>query len=184
MKTNLRVAWEELSSDRHEKRRPAAEAAWMPSPKLSPSASWARAEDTKAPSVPAHEAQHKSAGSENRVVSLNESKGGKAEEEHSFASCAGARFGFAGPTDCVTSLNIPADGANGQKHPSIRFEIEFDPDQPDRIMVGLLDLDEDGFVRTVQTSIPFPARFLAELLSRRKATAEEIAEWRTLDGEE
>lgn len=65
-------------------------------------------------------------------------------------------------------------------HPFTSFDIEFDPEQPDKITISLLGLDEDNFIHTVQRSASFPARFLAELLSRRKAMTEEMAEWQSL----
>ena len=94
------------------------------------------------------------------------------------------RLGFAAPDDRLTSLNIPAEAAFRQKDLSLSFDIEFDPEQPDRMTISLLEADEDRFIHTVRQSIPFPARLLAELLGRRMATAEEASAWRALDGEE
>jgi hypothetical protein len=70
---------------------------------------------------------------------------------------------------------------NRQRYPLWTFDIEFDPDQIDHIVICLFEADTDNFIRTVQKSIPFPARLLAELLSRRKATAQEAAAGMTND---
>jgi hypothetical protein len=94
------------------------------------------------------------------------------------------RFGFCAPDNRLTSLNIPAEGAYGKSDPTLSFDVEFDQDHPDRIAISLMDLDEDGFIRTVHRTVQFPARLLAELLSRRKATAEEAREWRAPGTEE
>lgn len=95
-----------------------------------------------------------------------------------------ACFGFAAPDDRVVSLNIPAAREDGRKHPFSSFEIEYDPEQPDMVVISLLELDEDNFIHTVQRSISFPVKLLAELLSRRKATPEEIAAWHAAPDED
>jgi len=96
----------------------------------------------------------------------------------------GACFGFSGPHDQVVSLNIPAVDEHGHEHTSYSFDIEYDPEQPDRLAVRLLELDQDRFIRTVQRSISFPVGLLADLVSKRKATAEEVAAWQaTPDGD-
>lgn len=93
-------------------------------------------------------------------------------------------FGFSAPDDRVFSLNIPAIADGGKEHPRYSFDIEFDPESPDRMVIRLLELDEDDFIRTVRTSASFPMSLLAELLSQRKATAEEIAGWQTAPDDE
>jgi hypothetical protein len=100
------------------------------------------------------------------------------------AEMSEAIFGFAGPDDRVVSLNVPALGENGETHPLHTFDIEFDPERPDMLSITLLEVDEDRFIHTVQKSKPFPARLLAELLSRRKATAQEAATWENCSEEE
>ncbi len=87
------------------------------------------------------------------------------------------RFGFSGPDDQVVSLNIPAINENDRRRPVRSFDLEFDPDQPDMLTICLVEEDQDNFIHAVRTSIPFPARLLTELLSRRGATAEEVATW-------
>jgi hypothetical protein len=88
-----------------------------------------------------------------------------------------ACFGFSAPDDRVFSLNIPAMNGDGQEHSRYSFDIEFDPEAPDKMVVRLLELDEHNFIRAVHTSRSFPVGMLSELLSQRKATAEEIAGW-------
>lgn len=94
------------------------------------------------------------------------------------------RFGFAGPDDRVVSLNVPAANEDGRMHAFSSFEIEFDPEQPDKLVISLFETNEDDFIRTVRQSIPFPAEHLAELLSQRKATDEEILSWKTASDED
>ncbi len=96
----------------------------------------------------------------------------------------GACFGFSGPDDRVVSLNVPALGENGQEDPYRSFDVEYDPDQPEKLVICLLELDQDNFVRVKRTSIAFPASLLAELISKRKATPEEIASWQAASDEE
>jgi hypothetical protein len=114
-------------------------------------------------------------GSVGRVVSVTCPS--VSEESPSSVSCDDVRFGFAAPDDRIVSLNVPASTYDGQRHPFWTFDIEFDSDHPDHIGICLFEADADNFIRTVQRSIPFPARLLAELLSRRKATAQEAASW-------
>jgi hypothetical protein len=90
------------------------------------------------------------------------------------------RIGFSGPDDRVVSLNIPAINENDRRHPARSFDLEYDPEQPDMLTICLLEEDQDDFIYTVRRSISFPVRLLTELLSRRKATAEEVAAWRSL----
>ena len=94
------------------------------------------------------------------------------------------RFGFSGPDDCVVSLNIPAISETDRRHPARSFDLEYDPEQPDMLTICLLEEDQDNFIHTVRRSISFPAGQLAELLSRREATAEEVAAWRSLPDDE
>ena len=94
------------------------------------------------------------------------------------------RFGFSGPDDCVVSLNIPSVNVNDRQYPVRSFDLEFDPEQPDMLTICLLEEDQDNFIHTVRRSISFPAGQLAELLSRREATAEEVAAWRSLPDDE
>lgn len=91
----------------------------------------------------------------------------------------GACFGFSAPDDRAFSLNVPTVNEDGQVHPRYSFDIEFDPENPDRMVIRLLELDQDDFIRTVKTSMSFPVSLLGDLLSQRKATAEEVAEWQT-----
>jgi hypothetical protein len=90
------------------------------------------------------------------------------------------RFGFSGPDDRVVSLNIPAISETDRQHPVRFFDLEYDPEQPDMLTICLLEEDQDNFIQTVRRSISFPAGQLAELLSRREATAEEVVAWRSL----
>ncbi len=94
------------------------------------------------------------------------------------------RFGFCAPESRLASLNVPAEGLYGKNDSTLSFEIEFDQDHPDRITISLMDLDEDNFIRTVHRTIQFPARLVAELLSRRKATAEEERLWSSSEAED
>jgi hypothetical protein len=94
------------------------------------------------------------------------------------------RFGFSGPDDRVVSLNIPADNENDRRHPVRSFDLEYDPEQPDMLTICLLEEDQYNFIHTMRRSISFPVGQLAELLSRRVATAEEVAAWRSLPDDE
>jgi hypothetical protein len=84
----------------------------------------------------------------------------------------------------VVSLNVPAMGEYGQEHPLYSFEIEFDPEQPDRLVICLLELDQDAFVRVVRKSVPFSAWLAADLVTQRKATEEEVADWQAGEDED
>jgi hypothetical protein len=88
-----------------------------------------------------------------------------------------ACFGFTGPDNHMVSLNVPAANDGGREHQFYSFDIEYDPEQPDHLTVCLMEADQDNFIRTVLKSISFPASLVAELVSRRKATAEEVAAW-------
>jgi hypothetical protein len=96
----------------------------------------------------------------------------------------GICFGFSGPDDRMISLNVPAMTDDGQEHPRLSFDVEFDPEHPDRLAIRLLELDQDDFIHTVRTSMSFPVGLLAELLSQRKATEEERAAWQTASDDE
>jgi hypothetical protein len=93
-------------------------------------------------------------------------------------------FGFAGPENEVMSLTIPAANEDGRGHSFNSFDIEYDPEQPDMLRICLLETDHDNFIHAIRKSTPFPARLLAELLSRRSATATEVAAWQTPSGED
>jgi hypothetical protein len=143
--------------------------------------SWATAEETALCAFHEHEERRGYVVSESTMIPLNDAEPRVSERALPADPLDDVRFGFAGPIDCIMSLNMPAEGVGGHKHPSTRFEIEFDPENPENLAVSLLDLDEAGFSYTVQRSISFPAKLVAELLSRRKATAEEAAEWQIPD---
>lgn len=96
----------------------------------------------------------------------------------------GACFGFAGPDNQLVSLTVPAAHADGREHQLYSFDIEYDPEQPDKLTISLLEIDQDNFIHTVWKSISFPASLLAELVGRRKATAEEVAAWQTISDED
>jgi hypothetical protein len=90
-----------------------------------------------------------------------------------------ACLGFSGPEDRVVSLNVPLardDGRNSSYH---SFDIEYDSEQPTMLTIRLFELDQHGFVRTSLQSASFPAVLLGDLATRRKATAEEVAEWKS-----
>jgi hypothetical protein len=86
-------------------------------------------------------------------------------------------FGFAGADNEIVSLNVPAAKEDGRAHPFYSFDIEHDPEQPGQLAIRLLEVDQDNFIHTVRKSVLFPVSMLAELVSRRKATAEEMATW-------
>lgn len=88
-----------------------------------------------------------------------------------------ARLGFCGPEDRVISLNIPVTTDYEQNSPYHSFDIEYDSEQPDTLTIRLFELDQHGFVRTALQSTSFPVDLLADLVSRRKATTEEVAKW-------
>ena len=96
----------------------------------------------------------------------------------------GVCFGFSGPDDRVMSLNVPAANEYGQEDPFHSFDIEYDPEQPDKLVICLFELDHDNFIRVVRKSIPFPAALLSDLIDRRKATAAEIASWQNSSDED
>lgn len=96
----------------------------------------------------------------------------------------GIRFGFSAPGDQVVSLNIPAENDDGLEHPYYSFDIEYDPEHPDKLTLRLLELDQDSFIRTIRKSVSFPVGLLADLVSKRKATAGEVAEWQAASDED
>ncbi len=95
-----------------------------------------------------------------------------------------ACLGFAGPEDQVVSLNVPLALEDGQNSSYHSFDIEYASDQPDTLTIRLLELDQHGFIRTALQSASLPAVLLADLVSRRKATAEEVAEWKSMADED
>ena len=95
-----------------------------------------------------------------------------------------ARLGFSGPEDQVVSLNVPLATEDGQNSSYHSFDVEYDSEQPDRLTIRLLELDQHGFIRTALQSASFPAVLLADLVSKRKATDEEVAEWKSIIDED
>jgi len=95
-----------------------------------------------------------------------------------------ACLGFAGPEDRVVSLNVPLAAEDGQNSSYHSFDIEYDSEQPDKLTLRLLDLDQHGFIRTALQSATFPVDLLTDLVGRRKATAEEVAEWKSIADED
>src|SRR5215217_5523846 len=95
-----------------------------------------------------------------------------------------ARLGFAGPEDRVVSLNVPLAMEDGQNNSYYSFDIEYDSEQPNKLTIRLLELDQHGFIRTALQSASFPAVLLADLVSKRKATDEEVAEWKSIIDED
>lgn|SRR5687768_14349233 len=95
-----------------------------------------------------------------------------------------ACLGFAGPEDQVVSLNVPLAIEDGQNSSYHSFDIEYDSEQPDVLTIRLLELDQHGFIRTALQSASFPAALLADLAIKRKATDEEVAEWKAMTDED
>jgi hypothetical protein len=95
-----------------------------------------------------------------------------------------ACLGFSGPEDRVVSLNVPLATEDGQNSSYHSFDVEYDSEQPDRLTIRLLELDQHGFIRTALQSASFPAVLLADLVSKRKATDEEVAEWKSIIDED
>ena len=95
-----------------------------------------------------------------------------------------ARLGFCGPEDRVISINIPLATDDGQNSPYHSFDIEYDSEQPDTLTIRLFELDQHGFIRTALQSASFPAVLLADLVSKRKATDAEVAEWKSIADED
>jgi len=95
-----------------------------------------------------------------------------------------ACLGFAGPEDRVVSLNVPLAAEDGQNSSYHSFDIEYNSEQPDKLTIRLLDLDQHGFIRTALQSATFPVDLLTDLVGRRKATAEEVAEWKSIADED
>jgi hypothetical protein len=151
---------------------------WVPSPKL-------RHMNRSLRSVTVPPASTSVAGDPNsQVVALSTPTNADISYRSGQGQVDGMRFGFSAPEDRLTSLNIPAESFYSEKHPSLSFDIEFSQERPDTVTIGLLERDGDGFIHTVHKTVQFPARLLAELLSRRRATAEEASAWQALDGEE
>jgi len=95
-----------------------------------------------------------------------------------------ARLGFSGPEDQVISLNIPVAADDGQNSSFHSFDIEYASDRPDTLTISLFELDQHGFIRAALQSTSFPVGLLADLVNRRKATTEEVAEWKNVTDEE
>jgi hypothetical protein len=95
-----------------------------------------------------------------------------------------ACLGFSGPEDQVVSLNVPVGTEDGQNTSYHSFDIEYDSEQPDTLTIRLLELDQHGFIRTALQSTSFPAVLLADLVSKRKATDAEVAEWKSMADED
>src|SRR5215213_5451434 len=95
-----------------------------------------------------------------------------------------ARLGFSAPEDRVVSLNVPLAMVDGQNNSYHSFDIEYDSEQPNKLTIRLLELDQHGFIRTALQSALFPVDLLTDLVGRRKATAEEVAEWKSIADED
>jgi hypothetical protein len=95
-----------------------------------------------------------------------------------------ACLGFSGPEDQVVSLNVPVGIEDGQNSSYHSFDLEYDSEQPDKLTIRLLALDQHGFIRTTLQSTSFPVDLLTDLVGRRKATAGEIAEWKAMTDED
>jgi hypothetical protein len=91
-----------------------------------------------------------------------------------------ACLGFSGPDDQVVSLNVPLAKEDRQNSSYHSFDVEYDPEQSNKVTIRLLELDQDGFIKAALQSVSFPVDLLADLINKRKATAEEIEEWKTL----
>lgn len=93
---------------------------------------------------------------------------------------AEACLGFSGTEDRVVSLSVPLAVEDGQNSSYHSFDIEYDCGHPDTLTIRLLELDQDGFIRTALQSTSFRVGMLADLVNQRKATAEEVAEWKSM----
>jgi hypothetical protein len=185
MKENLRVSWENLPLESYG--RDCAldgEERWIPSPKWKQAALSVRNNNMNTSGLLVREDLSDIRDPDRRVVPLNSRTRIEREQTEPVASCDDVRLGFAGPDDRLISLNVPEESEAGQAHPLSSFDIEYDPEHPDRLIISLLGLDQDEFIYTVKKSIPFPARLIAELLSNRRATAQEIAAWQAISDED
>jgi hypothetical protein len=95
-----------------------------------------------------------------------------------------ACLGFSGPEDQVVSLNVPLAIEDGQNSSYHSFDIEYDSEQPEKLTIRLLELDQHGFIRAALQSTSFPVDLLTDLVRRRNATAEEVAEWKAMTDED
>jgi len=95
-----------------------------------------------------------------------------------------ACLGFSGPDDRVISVNIPLVMEDRQNSSYHSFDIEYDSGRPDMLTIRLLELDQHGFIRTALESTLFPVDLLVDLVNRRKATVEEVAEWTSMTDED
>jgi hypothetical protein len=93
-------------------------------------------------------------------------------------------LGFAGPEDRVISLNVPLATEDGQNSSYHSFDIEYDSEEPDKLTIRLLELDQHGFISTALQSASFPLVLLADLVTQRKATDAEVAEWTSVADED
>jgi hypothetical protein len=93
-------------------------------------------------------------------------------------------LGFAGPGDRVISLNVPLATEDGQNSSYHSFDIEYDSEEPDKLTIRLLELDQHGFISTALQSASFPLVLLADLVTQRKATDAEVAEWKSVADED
>ncbi len=91
-----------------------------------------------------------------------------------------ACLGFSGPDDRVVSLNIPVAVEDQQNNSYHSFDIEYDSEQPNKLTIRLFELDQHGFITTALQSTSSPVVYLADLVSKRKATTEEVAEWKSI----
>jgi hypothetical protein len=95
-----------------------------------------------------------------------------------------ACLGFSGPEDRVVSLNVPLARDDGRNSAFHSFDVEYVSEWPDMLTIRLFELDQHGFVRTALQSTSFPVLLLADLVNRREATAEEVAEWKSVADED
>ncbi|MGF9764815.1 hypothetical protein AAII07_58075 [Microvirga sp. 0TCS3.31] len=95
-----------------------------------------------------------------------------------------AYLGFSGPDDRVVSLNIPLAVEDRQNSSYYFFDIEYDSEQPSKLTIRLFELDQHVFITTALQSAPFPVVLLGDLVSKRKATAEEVTAWKSRGDED
>jgi hypothetical protein len=95
-----------------------------------------------------------------------------------------ACLGFSGPEDQVVSLNVPLAIEDGQNSSYHSFDIEYDSEQPEKLTIRLLELDQHGFISTALQSVSFPIALMADLVNKRKATDAEVAEWKSVADED
>lgn len=98
----------------------------------------------------------------------------------SYPSNRAACLGFSGPDDRVVSVSVPVAKEDGHNSPYYTFDIEYDSTQSTMLTIRLLALNQDGFVQTALQSASFSVGALADLVTRRKATEQEVAGWQSL----